>query len=192
MALTTKYPLDYRPNGDTIDDFARKYMQEIDAIYNVLNAIIGHGVVPDMEIVAGQIKVEHGKLYVRNANNTEWKLFGDSEKNLNEVVAVINPETGTIDIPTTGNAGKIAGIFIETVDVQDGEVLAYHAATNTWRNEAKSSTGVGKSLYCMLNGEIVFDYNGGSTETFYLPASVMADEFPANMSKYGAWIKPVR
>ena len=121
MALMTKYPLDYRPNGDTIDDFARKYMQEMDAIYSVLNAIIGHGVVPDMEIVAGQIKVENGKLYVRNADNTEWKLFGDSEKNLNEVVAVINPDTGTILLRATfnnPNDGLLPGMFVNAQIVQ--------------------------------------------------------------------------
>ena len=31
--LEEQYPLDYRNGGDTIDDFAQKYMKQINAIF---------------------------------------------------------------------------------------------------------------------------------------------------------------
>ena len=68
--LTEKNPLDYRSGGDTIDDFAQKYMKEIKRLYDILNDLREHKESELPEAYA--VKVEGDTLYIRNGANSTW------------------------------------------------------------------------------------------------------------------------
>lgn len=68
--LTEKNVLDYRSGGDTIDDFAQKYMKEIKRLYDILNDLREHKESELPEAYA--VKVEGDKLYIRNGANSTW------------------------------------------------------------------------------------------------------------------------
>ena len=72
-------PLDYRQGGDTVDDFAQKYMKEIGRIYQFLNNLREHNSTGanQVEPAPYQLRCEDGKLYIRNAENTEWLYLFD-------------------------------------------------------------------------------------------------------------------
>lgn len=199
------FELDYRPNGDTVDDFAQKYMKEIPRIYEILTSIQGNQVFNPNDVAAGQLKVENGNLYIRNSDNNDWTLLGSSDKtylglgdsgflldtDLNVLIPKIDDKTGLISVGTTGNAGKIAGKTITTTDVQDGEVLVYRASINGFTNETKNATGQGKSLIFVLNGVNIVDYNGSSTQSVNLPSVVTSAEAPLKQPRNSMWIKPI-
>lgn len=81
--LTEKNMLDYRIGGDTLNDFALKYMAEIPRIYQFLNNIRTHDSVgtEQVEPEPYQIKVEDDKFYVRNKTNDAWLYLFDAAKN---------------------------------------------------------------------------------------------------------------
>lgn len=81
--LTEKNILDYRIGGDTLNDFALKYMAEIPRIYQFLNNIRTHDSVGTEQIEPEpyQIKVEDDKFYVRNKTNDAWLYLFDAAKN---------------------------------------------------------------------------------------------------------------
>lgn len=74
-----RFPLDYRNGGDTVDDFAQKYMKTITEIYQFLNNLREHNSKGPMQVEpAGyQLKAEDEKLYIRDAGNTEWLFLFD-------------------------------------------------------------------------------------------------------------------
>ena len=78
--LTEKNILDYRIGGDTLNDFALKYMAEIPRIYQFLNNIRTHDSVGTEQIEPEpyQIKVEDDKFYVRNKTNDAWLYLFDA------------------------------------------------------------------------------------------------------------------
>ncbi len=63
---------------------------------------------------------------------------------------------------------KIANIPVSIDNIQDGEILAYHAATQSFRNETKGAVGEGQSLVITNGDTLVGDYNGGSPITINL------------------------
>lgn len=205
MSYKVLFALDYRPNGDTVDDFAQKYMKEIPRIYEIITNIQGNKVFNDNDLTAGQLKAEDGKLYIRNSVNSDWILIGSTDKaylgladagflgsdDLDKVVPKIDPETGLIGVGTTGNAGKIAGKTITTDGLADGEVLVYRASVNGFVNEGKNTVGQAKSLIFSLNGINILDYNGSSTKSVNLPSVVTSAEVPINQQRNSMWIKPV-
>lgn len=205
MGYKVLFELDYRPNGDTVDDFAQKYMKEIPRIYEIITNIQGNKVFNDDDLTAGQLKAEDGNLYIRNSVNSKWILIGSSDKaylgladagflgrdDLDKVVPKIDAETGMISVGTTGNAGKIAGRVIVTDALADGEVLVYRASLNAFVNESKSAIGQAKSLIFNLNGINILDYNGSSTKTVSLPSVVTSAEVPINQVRNSMWIKPI-
>lgn len=72
--LEEKNVLDYRMGGDTVDDFAQKYMAEMTRIYQFLNNLREHNSTgtEQVEPVSYQIKVEDDKIYIRNFANDAW------------------------------------------------------------------------------------------------------------------------
>ena len=81
--LTEKNILDYRIGGDTLNDFALKYMAEIPRIYQFLNNIRTHDSVgtEQVEPEAYQFKIEDDKFYIRNKANDAWVYIMDVAKN---------------------------------------------------------------------------------------------------------------
>jgi hypothetical protein len=239
--------LDYRMGGDTIDDFAQKYMSEITRIFQFLNDLREHKQT-GTEFVApasGQFKVEDGKLYIFDAslgengryvwlgnisdhlgltaetigalpnNNGAFGAFSAGESDDMPVSANEGDTYWTIDQPKiymwkdgawrlmfslnvedltgyntlvkqsdvsavggtpnkvamtnangvlpfdiSGNAGKIAGINTEVDNLQDGQVLTFRTASNSWRNENKGVVGAGRSLTLYDGARVVADYSG--------------------------------
>ena len=170
-----KSPLDYRPGGDTIDDFAQKYMKEITRILQFLNNLrtMDSEGPEQIESEPFQMKVDKDskKIYIRNSDNSEWIYLGKvapqfglvesiddkvlTSKELLKVKGevgkiVVTNENGLLDIDILGNAGKVAGKNIETVNIQDGETLVYRASINGFRNEPKGTVGSGKNCFNSL------------------------------------------
>ena len=241
-----KNVLDYRIGGDTISDFAVKYMAEIPRIYQFLNNIRTHDSTgtEQVEPEPYQFKVEDEKIYIRNKANDAWLYLFDVAKNggmradsfgkqsagaiadrpstgnstgdvywdttngrvymwLNNAWSLIlslnasdligydkllkdsdvsTPETGAVTneanklvrtnangvlpVDILGNAGKIAGIKNEINNLEDGQVLTYRAASNSWRNENKGVVGSGKALAIKDGDTLIAQYSGEEAVTY--------------------------
>ena len=72
--------LDFRQGGDTLHQFAEKYMNEITRVFAYLNEIRGNEA-GSIEPTANQLKIESNKIYVRDSDNVEWVLLGESKPN---------------------------------------------------------------------------------------------------------------
>lgn len=106
--LAEKNVLDYRIGGDTLNDFALKYMAEIPRIYQFLNNLRTHDSAgtEQVEPEAYQFKVEDDKLYIRNKANDAWLYLFDVAKNGGMRSDSFGKQSaGSIaDRPMTGNA----------------------------------------------------------------------------------------
>lgn len=179
--LNQKHPLDYRPLGDTVDNFAQKYNLEIPLIYEALNNIRVMAAGSE-EPEPYQLKAENDILYIRNKENTDWIVFGEvkaflgikeslTDKLLTEekdvATAVGQPNklvrtnaSGKFDADITGNAGKIANKEISAPTLEDGNILVYREAQGKFIPETKSAAGSGKKLIINQGGENLGEYNG--------------------------------
>lgn len=77
-------------------------------------------------------------------------------------------QDGTIHADLTGDASHIGKVKVDATNWQDGDVLAYHIATNTLQNEARTGVGEAKSLILRNNEKVLADYNGTKTVTVNL------------------------
>lgn len=77
-------------------------------------------------------------------------------------------EDGTIHADLTGNASHVGKVKVDAKNWQDGEVLAYHVATGTLQNEARTGVGEAKALILRNNEKVLADYNGTKTVTVNL------------------------
>lgn len=115
----------------------------------------------------------------------------NKQKFTNKKVAVVNSETGTISVDTTGNAGKIAGKQILTEGLDDGEVLVYRASKGGFVNELKSNTiGTGKSLVMYFDARSVADYNGTAYKDVHLMHFTATEPDGEAVTKPLLWLKP--
>lgn len=179
--LNQKHLLDYRPLGDTVDDFAQKYNLEIPLIYKALNNIRVMAAGSE-EPEPYQLKAENDILYIRNKENTDWIVFGEvkaflgikeslTDKMLTEekdvATAVGQPNklvrtnaSGKFDADITGNADKIANKEISAPTLEDGNILVYREAQGKFVPETKGVAGSGKKLIINQGGENLGEYNG--------------------------------
>ena len=106
--MEPKYLLAYRVNGDTLDTFGQKYNEEILRIFQFLNDIREHKTTgtETIEPVAGEIKLEDGKLYIRNEDNTEWVTLGKIEAHFGLTAA---------DVGAVKNGGSMGSLSIGTL-----------------------------------------------------------------------------
>ncbi len=299
--IEEQYPLDYRNGGDTIDDFAQKYMKQINAIIQFLNNLREHNSNGPIQIEPQpyQLKAEDGKLYIRNDGNDKWlylfdvkyrmgfsdnaeavilttddvtttgealklvktnadgmidadlagnadtatalkekrnfaiadnagensgkavlfdgssdvtlklpelikgkfdgsfkgALSGTFEGDAPEYIrqdtienvpnnaiactpnklAVINAN-GLLPVDILGNAGKLAGVSVAITNPEDGQVLAFRAASRTWTNEARAVVGEGKALNIYDGDKLLAEYSGGKTVALDLGVSKAKDD----------------
>lgn len=187
-----KYPLDYRVGGDTLDDFAQKYMQEIPRMYQFLNNVRGLNSEgsEQVEPTKYQLKAEDDKLYIRNKENTAWVYLGkvaeclgftpsadtpilteaDVATTTNEPNKLLRTNaSGLLDINITGNAAKIAEKIIETDGLSDGDILVYRVSSGKFVNESKGTIGAGKELIFQANGDTLGTYSGDAQTTINIP-----------------------
>ena len=187
-----KYPLDYRVGGDTLDDFAQKYMQEIPRMYQFLNNVRGLNSEgsEQVEPTKYQLKAEDDKLYIRNKENTAWVFLGkvaeclgftpsadtpiltedDVATTTNEPNKLLRTNaSGLLDINITGNAAKIAEKIIETDGLSDGDILVYRVSSGKFVNESKGTIGAGKELILQANGDTLGTYSGDAQTTINIP-----------------------
>lgn len=75
---------------------------------------------------------------------------------------------GVLPVNILGNAAKLAGIRVDSDIIQDGQVLTYRAATNTWHNENKGVIGSGKALNLYDGEELLCSYVGDEVRDFDL------------------------
>lgn len=187
-----KHPLDYRIGGDTVDDFAQKYMKEIPRIYQFLNNVRGlnNAGTEQVEPTKYQLKAEDDKLYIRNKENTDWIYLGkiaecfgftSSADNAflteNDIATTVNEAnkllrtnaSGLLDVSITGNAAKIAEKIIETDGLSDGDILVYRVSSGKFVNESKGTIGAGKKLILQANGDTLGTYSGDAQTTINIP-----------------------
>lgn len=187
-----KYPLDYRVGGDTVDDFAQKYMQEIPRMYQFLNNVRGLNSEgsEQVEPTKYQLKAEDDKLYIRNKENTDWIYLGkvaecfgftSSADNAflteNDIATMVNEAnkllrtnaSGLLDVSITGNAAKIAEKIIKTDGLSDGDILVYRVSSGKFVNESKGTIGAGKELILQANGDTLGTYSGDAQTTINIP-----------------------
>lgn len=187
-----KYPLDYRIGGDTVDDFAQKYMKEIPRIYQFLNNVRGLNSEGSEQVdpTKYQLKAEDDKLYIRNKENTDWIYLGkiaecfgftssadnafltenDIATRVNEANKLLRTNaSGLLDASITGNAAKIAEKIIETDGLSDGDILVYRVSSGKFVNESKGTIGAGKELIFQANGDTLGTYSGDAQTTINIP-----------------------
>ena len=100
--------LDYRYGGDTVDDFAQKYMKTVAYIFSALNELrspTGGTLTQNPE--AYQLKVDDNKLYIRNQANTDWILLGDVQENFGFRTSAADAFMHESDVADSGKAGKL-------------------------------------------------------------------------------------
>lgn len=100
--------LDYRYGGDTVDDFAQKYMRTVAYIFSALNELrspTGGTLTQNPE--AYQLKVDDNKLYIRNQANTDWILLGDVKENFGFRTSASDAFMHESDVADSGTAGKL-------------------------------------------------------------------------------------
>lgn len=299
--IEEQFPLDYRNGGDTTDDFAQKYMKQINAIIQFLNNLREHNSNGPIQIEPQpyQLKAEDGKLYIRNEGNDKWlylfdvryrmgfsdnaeavilttddvtttgealKLVktnadgmieadlagnsdtattlkeprsftiydsagdnsgdtasfdgsrditlklpalikgkfdgsftgefsgafkGEAPEYINKdtienvpnnsiartpnKLAVINAN-GLLPVDILGNAGKLADVSVAINNPEDGQVLAFRAASRTWTNEARAVVGEGKALSIYDGDKLLAEYSGGKTVVLDLGVSKAKDD----------------
>ena len=82
---------------------------------------------------------------------------------------------GKIHGELAGNAQRVGNIEVDVHDMQDGEILAYHASTGKLVNEPRGAiTGAAKSLVIKNGAKILNDYNGSTTEVLDLDTAIKA------------------
>ena len=194
--LQQKYPLDYRIGGDTIDDFAQKYIKEIPRIYQFLNNARGlNSEGPEqVDPTKYQLKAEDDKLYIRNKENTDWVYLGEIKpcfgftpsvdtRLLNEEDIASKPgeagkilvtnEAGLLEVSITGNAAKIGEKTIQINSLSDGEILVYRSSTGSFVNESKGTIGLGKALTITYDKQSLGTYSGNNETTIEVKPPTM-------------------
>ena len=151
-------PLDYRAGGDTVDDFAQKYMKEIARIYQFLNNLREHNSTGPNQVEPQpyQFKVTDNKLYIRNAANSDWLYLFDVAYRMgmsDNAQAVI---VTTDNVSATGEALKlvqtdsegVAHISISGSATElDGHGASYYVTTDDIAEvEAGTVTSIANKL----------------------------------------------
>lgn len=99
MAWTTKYPIDYTPNGDDIDALTQKYMSEIQTIYALLDRLrkldSSSGTTLD-DVEAYQLKINQttNDILIRNGTNDAWIILGKMATNFGITPELISAMRG--------------------------------------------------------------------------------------------------
>lgn len=161
--------LDYRYGGDTVDDFAQKYMKTVAYIFSALNELrspTGGTLTQNPE--AYQLKVDDNKLYIRNQANTDWILLGDVKENFGfrasasdafmhesdvadsgKAGKLIRADaSGKLNADILGNAAKIADKAIQMgLDLADEDRLVYDKDTDTITNRPLQFKVDGDKIY---------------------------------------------
>ena len=195
---TPKGDLDYRRNGDTLDDLGDLYDREIPWIFEILNALRANKestTSRTVEPVACQLKIEDGHIYIRNANNSAWVYIGDVAYALGLIQegsslitdadkadpAAANPENNAGKLAVLNEDGmlpystnRIAGKRVDMANMADGLVLVYREATNTFTFEAKGGLGAAAALTIMDGDRVVGMYDGSAAVTIDLPFHTLA------------------
>lgn len=194
--LQQKYPLDYRIGGDTIDDFAQKYIKEIPRIYQFLNNARGLNSegTEQVDPTKYQLKAEDDKLYIRNKENTDWVYLGEIKpcfgftpsvdtRLLNEEDIASKPgeagkllitnKAGLLEVSITGNAAKIGEKTIQINSLSDGEILVYRSSTGSFVNESKGAIGLGKALTITYDKQSLGTYSGNNETTIEVKPPTM-------------------
>lgn len=78
--LAPVFPLYFQYRGDNVIIFSKKYMGEIEHIYELLYKIVTHQTIDADNPLPYEFKFEENNLYVRDKTNTKWTLMGDITK----------------------------------------------------------------------------------------------------------------
>ena len=192
--LAEKNILDYRQGGDTVDDFAQKYMAEMTRIYQFLNNIRTHNLdgTEQVEPEAYQLKAEDNKLYIRNAENSKWLylfdvkyrmgmsdnveatiLTTDDVTSTTEALKLVKTNAdGKVEVDTLGNANTATVlqtgrelVITDSSGTNKGTAVVFDGSKNI---EIAMPSTIGGDFKGTFNGsgDITGTFSGDSTGTF--------------------------
>lgn len=78
--LAPVFPLYFQYRGDNVLIFSKKYMGEIEHIYDLLYKIVTHQTIDADNPLPYEFNFEENNLYIRDKTNTKWTLIGDITK----------------------------------------------------------------------------------------------------------------
>lgn len=131
-------------------------------------------------LIAVKNALADGEALVYNSNTQRFT---------NQKVAVIDPDTGKINVDTTGSASKIGDKPVLSTNIQDGEILVYRPSLGGFVNETKA-TGVGaKEISFVINTDIrLGKYSGIATTNISLLATSETEPTDTDASKPPVWV----
>ena len=145
----------------------------------------------DVNISGNAAQIANVLIAVKNALADGEALVYNSntQRFTNQKVAVIDPDTGKINVDTTGNAGRIGGKPVLSTNIQDGEILVYRPSLGGFVNETKA-TGVGaKEISFVINTDIrLGKYSGIATTNISLLATSETEPTDTDASKPPVWV----
>lgn len=136
-------PLDYRFGGDTLGDFAEKYMDVIAYIINALNEIDAS----DKDDFV--FKKEGNIVWIRNEDDTGWIKF----------VEITTDVNGNTVLEFLGDSAKWCGKTCNVNNIQDGQVLVWSNAAQAFVNRNQAGSDI-KKLTIKRGDDIVAEYDG--------------------------------
>lgn len=134
-------------------------------------------------LIAVKNALADGEALVYNSNTQRF---------VNQKVAVVDPDTGKINVDTTGSASKIGNKPILSTNLQDGEILVYRPSLGGFVNETKA-TGVGaKEISFVINTDVrLGSYSGIATKNISLLATSEIEPTDTDATKPPMWV-PVK
>lgn len=118
----------------------------------------------EANITGSPARIVNRSISTRNLDEGEALVY-DGQKWTNQKVARVD-DSGTLDVNISGNAAKVGGVTIRTDgNLNDGQILVFRAATNTFTNENKGTIGAGAALSVQSHGEEILSYDGSAPQT---------------------------
>jgi hypothetical protein len=139
----------------------------------------GETLLKDSDIPAAGATAQQkvGKLVVYDSNGDVPGAVMESDLATDSVrggkVAVYNQD-GVLPANITGSAASVAGKRINAAGIEDGQTLAFDAATNTWiPSDRFAGVGQGKTLALMDYKGAIGSYNGGALTQLDMPVGTL-------------------
>jgi hypothetical protein len=118
----------------------------------------------DSDITGSPARIVNRGIETRNLGEGDALVYNGT-KWVNQKVPRMD-DSGTLDVNISGNAAKVGGVTIRTDgNLNDGQILVFRAATNTFTNENKGTIGAGAALSFQQHGEEIMSYDGSEPKT---------------------------
>jgi hypothetical protein len=147
------------------------------AVYNSSGYIDGTLRTADIPASDATAQQKVGKVVVYDSNGKVPGAVMQSDLATDSVmggkVAVYNQD-GVLPANITGSAASMGGKRVNAAGIEDGQVLAFDEATNTWLpSDRFAGVGQGKTLALMDYKGAIGSYNGGAATQLDMPVGTL-------------------